>query len=51
MRAIQLDPEKAGALAEFSLTHDLPVVLSLGKYDDEERFTLLKRNTLASVGC
>ena len=41
--SLQLDPEKAGALAEFSLTRGLPVVLSLvGKYGADERFTLLR---------
>ena len=39
---ISLDPLKAGALAEFSLTHNFPVVLSLRKYTAEERFTLLR---------
>ena len=39
---VPLDPAKAGALAEFSLTHNVPVVLSLKKYADEERFELLK---------
>jgi len=39
---ISLDPLKAGALAEFSLTHNFPVVLSLRKYTVEERFTLLR---------
>jgi uncharacterized protein len=39
---VPLDPAKAGALAEFSLTHNVPVVLSLAKYADEERFALLK---------
>ncbi len=39
---IPLDPLKAGALAEFSLTHNFPVVLSLKKYTPEERFTLLR---------
>lgn len=39
---ISLDPLKAGALAEFSLTHNFPVVLSLKKYTTEERFTLLR---------
>ncbi len=40
--SLPLDPSKAGALAEFSLTHNLPVVLSLPKYSPEERFTLLR---------
>ncbi|MGH2496543.1 MAG: helicase HerA domain-containing protein [Ktedonobacteraceae bacterium] len=39
---VSLDPEKAGALAEFSLTHNVPVVLSLPRYSAQERFTLLR---------
>ena len=39
---ISLDPEKAGALAEFSLIHNVPVVLSLPRYNAKERFTLLR---------
>jgi uncharacterized coiled-coil protein SlyX len=40
--SVSLDPEKAGALAEFSLTHNVPVVLSLPRYSAQERFTLLR---------
>lgn len=40
--SLQLDPAKAGALAEFSLTRGLPVVLSLVGYGADERFTLLR---------
>jgi hypothetical protein len=39
---VSLDPAKAGALAEFSLTRSVPVVLSLPRYTPEERFTLLR---------
>jgi len=39
---VSLDPEKAGTLAEFSLTHNVPVVLSLPRYTAKERFTLLR---------
>jgi len=39
---VALDPAKAGALAEFSLTRSVPVVLSLPRYTTEERFTLLR---------
>ncbi len=39
---VSLDPEKAGALAEFSLMHNVPVVLSLPRYTTQERFTLLR---------
>jgi len=40
--SVSLDPEKAGALAEFSLTHSVPVVLSLPGYSTQERFILLR---------
>ena len=39
---LRLDPEKAGALAEYSLKERVPVILSLYKYDPDERFMLLR---------
>lgn len=39
--SVPLDPLKAGALAEFSLTRGIPLILSLYGYSEEERFTLL----------